>query len=358
MSSLRWFHRLAIGIFVSLTVLTYPAFPRPKTDIVVMTNGDRLTCEVKNLVNGVLQIELDYVDGTVAVDWRRVARVESKALFLIQVQDGSVYSGTVITPDALPGAPVTLEIRPGDRESRVVDRSQVVRMTQFSKSFLRRLSGNLSLGTVYSKGNNATQYTFGSELDYQQTRWGARLSYDSNLSSSSGASAATRNQVELAAYRLLPWNNYFYAGTASLLQSSAQQIHEQTILGLGAGRFLKNNTRVRLTLMGGLGWQRTNYLASSDPQHLQNVAVGLIGWNLEAFNFKKTRLTIHAYAFPALTQAGRVFSRINATYYLKLFGKVDWNLSAYGNWDTKPPPERPSSDYGTSTGLSWTFGNK
>jgi hypothetical protein len=53
-----------------------------------------------------------------------------------------------------------------------------------------------------------------------------------------------------------------------------------------------------------------------------------------------------------------LFSRVNATYYLSVFGKVDWNFSFYGSWDTAPPSHLPSSDYGTSTGLSYTFGNR
>jgi hypothetical protein len=29
----------------------------------------------------------------------------------------------------------------------------------------------------------------------------------------------------------------------------------------------------------------------------------------------------------------------------------------YGNWDNRPPPGFASSDYGSSSGVSWTFGN-
>jgi hypothetical protein len=48
----------------------------------------------------------------------------------------------------------------------------------------------------------------------------------------------------------------------------------------------------------------------------------------------------------------------NLAYYVKLFGKVDWNVSFYGNWDTQPPSGLSSSDYGASSGLSWSFGLK
>jgi hypothetical protein len=333
----------------------YPAFSRPATDVLVMNNGDRLTCEVKTLEAGVLQVNLDYVDGTISIDWRRVARMESQALFLLELQDGTFYSGKVISPETLAGTPVKLEIQAAGQESVVVDNSSVVRMTQFSESFLRRLSGNINIGATYSKGNNTTQYNFGSGLYYQQTRWGSRLTYNSNLSASTGAPTATRNQVDFSAYRLLRWKNYFYAGNVGFLQSSVQGIDRQTNLGVGVGRYLKNTNHVRFSLTGGIGWQRTNYTSTNTIQGTQNIGVALVSSNLDVFTFKKTRLDLSANVLPALTQPGRLFSRINASYYLKLFGKIDWNFSFYGNWDTQPPAHLPSSDYGSSTGLSWNI---
>jgi hypothetical protein len=46
---------------------------------------------------------------------------------------------------------------------------------------------------------------------------------------------------------------------------------------------------------------------------------------------------------------------LNSTYYVKLWGKLDWNFTFYGNWVNHPPPGFSCSDYGTSTGLN--FGN-
>ena len=42
-----------------------------------MKNGDRFTCEIKGLSAGVLSASLDYVYGTIAVQWSQVARLES-----------------------------------------------------------------------------------------------------------------------------------------------------------------------------------------------------------------------------------------------------------------------------------------
>ena len=345
-------------LLIAVVCLAYPAFSRDKTDVIVMKNGDRFTCEVKRIEGGVLQADFDYVDGTVSIDWLKVARLESTALFLIQLQDGSIYSGKVVIPETLSGIPVKIEIHPDDaQEPLAVDKSDVVRMTQTSESLLQRFSGSLSLGAQYSKGNSTTQYAFGSELDYQETRWGSKLTYNSNLSSSTGAETATRNQVDLNAYHLFPWKNYFYGGSWAFLQSSVQGIEAQTNVALGVGRYLKNTNRVRFTAFGGLGWQRTRYVPSIATQQAQNVGVALISLDLEVFTFKKTRLNADASAVPAVTDLGRLFYKTNLTYYLKLFRKIDWNFSFYGNWDTRPPPQFQGSDYGSSTGLSWTFGN-
>jgi hypothetical protein len=345
-------------LFTLATTLALPVFSRAKTDVLVMNNGDRWTCEIKNLESGVLQVETDYVDGTISIDWFKVARIESSALFLVHMQDGSRYAGKLITREALPGTPMKIEIQPEDQTTPVVvDRYNVVHVTQFSESILRRFDGNITIGAVYSKGNNTTQYNFGSELDYRQERWGGKLDYTSTLSSSTGAPTATFNEIDLTAFRLLRWPNYFWGGGASLLQSSVREINRQTVVGLTLGRFLKNTNRMQFSVQGGFGWQRTQYYPSYAYDRLQNVAVAMISSDLDAFTFKKTRLNIRASVFPALTSQGRLFSRVNAAYYLKVFGKIDWNLSFYGNWDTQPPGNLSSSDYGTSTGLSYSFGN-
>ena len=70
-----------------------PLQARENTDVIVMNNGDRITCEVKGLNGGVLYINPSYILGTISVDWSKVSRLESKQLFLVKIEDGSVYNG-------------------------------------------------------------------------------------------------------------------------------------------------------------------------------------------------------------------------------------------------------------------------
>jgi len=348
--------RIICALFGMAVCMPSRAFAREKTDIIVMKNGDRITGEVKRLENGILKVDLDYVDGTISISWLKVDRLESKALFLVQLDDGNTFSGKVVTSQG--PTPLSIEIQPEDQPPFKVEESRLVRMTQTSDSILHRFSANVTLGATYSKGNNATQYNIGSAVDYTEARWGGDLNYSSNLASNTGAPTTTRNQVDLSAYHRSRWPNYFYEGTAGFLQSSVQGIDRQSALGLGVGRFIKNTNLLRFTVLGGLGWQRTYYVPEVTSEQLQDTAVGMVSSNLEIFSFKKTRLKLYGTLAPALSQRGRLFSRLNATYYLSVFGKVDWNFSFYGSWDTQPPSHLPSSDYGTSTGLSYTFGNR
>jgi hypothetical protein len=90
----------------------------------------------------------------------------------------------------------------------------------------------------------------------------------------------------------------------------------------------------------------------------QNTAVGFVTTEIKAFKFKKTNLDLSAFLILAISDSGRVHFNANAIYYLKVIGDLSWNFSFYGSWDSQPPATLPKSDYGTSSGLSWTFGNR
>jgi hypothetical protein len=157
---------------------------------------------------------------------------------------------------------------------------------------------------------------------------------------------------------MLPWKNYFYTGLGSFLQSSEQNIRLQTNIGAGIGKFLKNTNNARISLLGGVAWQDTAYTELATPVPSQSLVAALVGTELKFFRFNKTHLDVDALAFPALSKPGRIFVYTNATYYVKITGDLSWNVSFYGNWDNQPPANFSGSDYGTSSGLTYSFGLK
>ena len=342
---------------ICAVLFTTALLAREHTDVIVMQNGDRITGEIKNLESGVLRIDIDYVDGAVSVAWSRVARIESTQPFIVKTEDGSVFTGALGTDPAPAGRPMTLRVTEGS-ERIAVEKAQVVKLEETSREFFQALSGAINLGVVYSKGNNATQYNLGSDVEYRRERWGFGGVFSSNLSANSGSSTATHNQLNLSAYRLMTRKNYYSSVFGGVLQSSAQGINVQTTLGVGIGRFLKNTNRVRFSVLGGMVWQSTDYQQSIMPIARQQVYGGAIVTDLNVFLFKKTNLSATTTVVPAFSDPGRVFTNANISYYLKLFSNLSWNLSFYGNWDTNPPGTLAGSDYGYSSGIKWTYGYK
>ncbi len=344
------------AVLATALLMTLPLLAREKDDVLVMKNGDRLTCEIKGLDSGVLYVSFDYILGTSSVQWSKVAFLESKQLFIVKTTDGLVYTGTLSTAESEEKRPVEIEVVESQGKETELPRTEVVKMSQTSDSFWHRFTGDIDSGIQYSKGNETTQYNLGADLAYLRERWSANASYDSTLSSSSGAeSAATRNQVNFSAQRLLRWNNWFYTGLGTFLQSSTQDIALQTNFGGGVGRYLKNTNHAQIAVVAGLAWQRTSYKDLVAPQ---DVGAALVAAQLKLFRFNKTNLSVTASAFPAFTEPGRIFVNTNATYYLKITGDLSWNVSFYGNWDNQPPNHFSGSDYGTSSGLSYNFGLK
>jgi hypothetical protein len=348
--------RIAI---LSIVFMALPLLAREKTDVMVMKNGDRMTCEIKGLDAGVLYVSFDYIDGTALVDWSKVAHLESKQLFVVKTQDGSVYVGALRTAETAADRPLVIKVVKTPEQEIVVNQFQIVQMIATSDRFWQRFSGEIGFGTIYSKGNQSTQYSLGAKTAYVRERWSAKTNFDSNLSSSTGANVSTRNSLDLIASRLLPSNNWFYSGLGGFLQSSEQGITLQSTLGAGIGRYFKHTERATISVLAGAAWQKTNYVQSSVTMSGQDVAAAMIYTEARFFKFSKTNLNLTASVLPAISDPGRVRFNANASYYIKLVSNLKWNVSFYGNWDNRPPPTGFSgSDYGTSSGLSWTFGLK
>lgn len=346
-------------IFLCVAVLSaWRTSAREKSDVLVMRNGDRLTCEIKSLSADTLYISLDYALGTVAVDWFKVDHLESKQLFVVKTQNGETYSGTLSMPKAEGERPVAIQILEPEGPEVKLERSEIAKVEQTSESFWQRFNGSVGLGAIYNKGNQSTQYDLSTDVSYPRERWAASVAYDSSLSSNTGASTVSRNQIDASAYRLLPWNNWYYKGIADFLQSSEQGIDWQYTFGGGVGRYLKNTNHTAITLTGGFAFQRIIYQERVLTAPTQNVASGWLSAEAKLFRFDKTNLVVTASLLPALSDPGRVHFNLNTSYYVKIWGKFNFNISFYGNWDTQPPPGFVGSNYGMSTGLNWTFGNR
>ncbi len=386
--------KIRTAILCAHLLFALPLFARESTDVIVMRNGDHLTGTIKALYGGVLYVGLPYVIETISVDWTKVARLESNQLFIVKTEDGSVYNGTLSSIESTSGRPIDIRVtepietttgtptepnrettgktadanrRPAEPTPEpnrgstgntvTLDSERITGVTQTSEKFFQRFTGGLGGGSIYSKGNQTYQYSLSGLIAYPRERWGTQLGISSNLSAANGTGTSTRNQLTLEGFHLLPKKNFFYGGFDGFLQSAEQGISRQNTLGGGIGYYLKHTNRAIISILGGASWQNTNYTPGVTDIPTQNLTTALIVGNVQLFKFNKTNLDFNAILLPALTDPGRVYTAVTTSYYIKITGNLSWNLTFYGNWDNKPPSNLPGSDYGTTTGLSWTFGS-
>src|SRR5271169_4509947 len=109
-----------------LLLVASPLFAREKSDVLVMRNGDRLTCEIKSLSSDTLSVTLDYAAGTVSINWGKVDHIESKQLFLVKTEDGLVYSGSLSTPSTSGARPTKIEVLEPSARKTELEKTQVI----------------------------------------------------------------------------------------------------------------------------------------------------------------------------------------------------------------------------------------
>ena len=80
-------HILA-GILITLACTLATVEARPKTDVIILKNGDRITGEIKKMERGRLSLSTDSM-RTVSIEWEDVERITSQYYFEIETTVGN-----------------------------------------------------------------------------------------------------------------------------------------------------------------------------------------------------------------------------------------------------------------------------
>ena len=212
------FRSIALVVLLGLTLGEF-CFARPKKDVIQFANGDRITCEIIKLEKGYLYVKLEYADGTVAMDWSKITRVESPQSFVVADKDGTRYTGNLQTAEGKsPEGPAELKVVTGASTARLVPAQEVVTIERTDTSFWQNLHGGLDAGLNYSKQQSRTQYNFDSNATFQRTKWSASGNYQSSFSGG-GDISDLRNSLGLDLTRQLLSPRNFYGGPATFCKA-------------------------------------------------------------------------------------------------------------------------------------------
>ncbi len=337
----------------ALAFLASPAAAREKADVLIMKNGDRITCEIKKLERGQLAIKTGYTLGTIYVDWEKVERIESKQYFRVEASSGEYYTGAVKLESDKELGEKTLRIRGVSGEVKV-PQHEVVVVEQLERGWMQNLYGSVDGGFSFTKSNNQTTYTLNGAVGHKSKvrRVDAKLS--STFSGQKSGQNTDRHNLALTYMQRLR-GRWFSAGTTDFLRSAQQQLKLRSLFGGGVGRELIYRPATRLILLGGAAYTRELYSPDAGRDPDQNNAEGLIMAYFEMFRFDSTEVTTRVRFSPSMSVPGRMRLDFDLSFKLDLIGDLYWNLSFWNNFDSHPPVDVPRNDFGGSTTIGWSF---
>jgi putative salt-induced outer membrane protein YdiY len=343
-----------VRIALALLVLLPVASAKRKDDVIIMKNGDRLTGEIKRLEEGKLVFSASYMAADVSVDWSQVERLETKDEFSVYLTGGGAHTGVISKKSTAADASPSFSIYSGTGEIQAF-RNEVVVVRPVEDSPWKQLTGSVDYGYSYTGGNNATtQSSLSAAVAYRVEKWWMETNGSSVFNAQSEGTSTGRNTFSFLYARKLT-DRWYAAVLSELLNSRQQDLTLRVTTGVGLGRVLLRTERTSVRLLSGVLFSREDYTNDAGAQPRANNAEALFQLRYDMYRFKKLDVSSIVYAYPSLTDQGRVRTGLQASLGVELFRNFKWKFNLYENFDSRPPVHAPRNDFGTGTSVGWTF---
>jgi hypothetical protein len=338
-------------ILLSMGIWSANAGTRQKADIVYLKNGDRITCEIKKLEYGQLEVKAPYGKGSFIIDWAEIEKVESPQPFVVEAQSGLWFEGP-IHADASRND--SLEVKTADEVVSIPQR-EIIRVRQYGRATLDRLKFAVDYGFTYARSNRQTQSTLHSNLEYRSGEIFMGAQIDSLFASQSNASDTNRHDGSAFHYRRIQGSRWYGGWFGNFLTNNQQDLALRISGGGGILRNVFTTNRNTFLAQAGVVYSHEKFTVPEPDGTAHNAAEGALGIRYSTFRFDSTQFVANLMVYPSLTEAGRVRSAADLNLYLKVIGDFYTRFGFYSNFDSRPPNNTSKHDYGLSTSIGWSF---
>jgi len=331
--------------FVLFTSLSQAAEQSRKTDIITLHSGDRVTGEVKGLFAGLLEVSTDFM-GTVKIEWKEIAKLESLYRYEISLAEGERYYGKIGT------SPRSGEFRVSDAYGEHnVSTLEIVEIRPVSKTFKDRIDVYLALGYSYTKASSLGQTNFNADIGYETDAvrnviTGRLYVTDTDAKVTNSGRVDVRRSVwtkRKGSYRIL-------LGTYET--NDELNLDYRFSLGGGLGhQFVRSPNS---TWEGALGLQLLTEESSNGNTTDSAEAVLDTHYSTWKYTTPELRLKLGLSIFPSLTESGRVRADTDINLRWEIVEDLYWEFRAFGTYDNQAA-EDSEFDYGISTGVGWDY---
>jgi hypothetical protein len=317
-----------------------------KVDVVHFKNGDRLTCEIKNLDRSILTISTDPL-GSASVHWGEVADLLSPRQFDVQLTSGEHFLGSLAA--SAPGQMVLQLVGGG---TGTVPLADVIRLTPIGSSIWNRINGSVDAGFSFAQADLETHWTLNGSATYRSPRYELDANIASQVTARQDESAISRNSIGFTWNRSFG-NHWYTIGWGQLQQNQELALDLRVVVGGGVGRDLVHTTKRLWSVYAGAAY--TNEQFSGEP--VAQSAEAAVGGQLDFFTPGTTdyKITNSVVAYFNLTGRGRVRVEQQSAWRHEFLKDFYWSLNGFDSFDGDPPDDQKKNDFGVSFTLGWKF---
>jgi hypothetical protein len=346
MSTHRTWAKAIVTIAFALLVVT-PAHAQPKTDVVVLANGDRITGEIVRLERGRLEFKTDDA-GTLYLEWDKLVSLVTIHNVEVMKTDGLTYLGSLQ--------------RTSDRSIAVVRADRTVEMpmyevtliTPIGQSFWRKLDGSFDAGFSYTKSSGIAQLTLNSDTIFRRPRFQSRLTASFvQTKQREDDSRDDRGAVDFS-YLRYRWQRWYVAGATRFETNESLGIDLRSQIAGLAGARLINSNRAQLVLGAGLAYSHEN---ATDGESRDNIdAVFSFQASYFTYDRPKTTFDLGFQYYPSLSDFGRQRLQLDASIKRELLKDFFVSLNLYDTFDSRPPSAgAEKNDIGIVLSIGWSY---
>ena len=339
---------LAGGVLLLWAVLACarPVAAADKVDVIIFKNGDRVTCEIKKLDRGTLQISTDPL-GTVSVHWGEVAAVASPREFEVQVAAGFQYYGSL---GPAPSGEVAIADAGGNQVMLAL--ADIIRVAPIGSTFWSRMDGSVDAGSSFTQANLETHLTTNASSTYRGRRNFMSATYGSNITTREDADRTFRSNLNVTARRL--FDGRWFATTWGVVEQNDELSLDLRLLGAGGfGRELVHTNHRQWAMFTGLAYTHEQFGGDPSDESLEAAVGGRLDFftpNNDDFDF-----TNQVISYYRLSGGGRVRIDFQSSYRHELFSDFYWSLNTFETFDGDPPEGEKRNDFGVSITLGYKF---
>jgi hypothetical protein len=342
-------HRAAAPVLVAAILVGLPsaAWAQPKTDVVTLGNGDRITGEIKGLDRGRLEFSTDDA-GTLYLEWDKLVSVVATRRVEVVTGDGRRFLGSLGPARERSIAVV------GDVETVTLAIPEVTIIRPIGTSFWRKLDGSIDAGVSYTRSSGVAQLNLNSDTIYRKFASQMRLTASLNVTETEDSEGRDDRGTLEASYLRYPWREWFVVGAGRFESNESLGLELRSQFGIATGPRLINSNRAQLALGGGVV---VNDERGVDVEPVRNVeALVLFQSSFFTYDRPKTNLDFNIQYYPSLSNAGRQRVQLDAGVKREFFKDLFVALTVYHTYDNRPPnPAADTNDVGVVSSIGWTY---